>query len=485
MNATTRFHMGSQNPSIKVDILHGTSTGKDFEFDHEFVIGRGEDCQIQLNEDVVSRSHCRVFWDEDTWWVEDLQSSNGLYFQGEQKYKLPIKDLVTIRLGATGPMLRFMVQVPLEQPATTDSIADLDHYKSHYFTDEGGPAGEHTMMVRRAFAEVQKKQKRRYHCIIALAAILIVASLAYAGFRQMQLSKQKQLAADIFYKMKALDVQLTQLIKETEQHRSSKADDQIKKFKQHQKEMEDSYNQFTDTLNVYGKSLNEEEKLILKISRTFGECEITMPEEFMKKIKEYIEKWKESDRLKKAVQRAQRKGYIPTIAKTLTDHGLPPQFFYLALQESNLNVNAVGPPTRFGIAKGMWQFIPATANRYGLRPGPLVEKPKVDHKDDRHHFGRSTLAAARYLRDIYATDAQASGLLVMASYNWGEHRVIPLLQTMPPNPRERNFWQLLEKYRNKIPDQTYDYVFSIISAAVVGENPRLFGFDFDNPLAEF
>jgi hypothetical protein len=52
---------------------------------------------------------------------------------------------------------------------------------------------------------------------------------------------------------------------------------------------------------------------------------------------------------------------------------------------------------------------------------------------------------------------------------------------MPKNPRDRNFWKLLQKYR--IPKETYDYVFSIVSAAVIGENPRLFGFDFDNPLA--
>jgi hypothetical protein len=54
---------------------------------------------------------------------------------------------------------------------------------------------------------------------------------------------------------------------------------------------------------------------------------------------------------------------------------------------------------------------------------------------------------------------------------------------MPDNPRERNFWRILENHRKKIPKQTYDYVFYIVSAAVIGENPRLFGFNFDNPLA--
>jgi hypothetical protein len=71
----------------------------------------------------------------------------------------------------------------------------------------------------------------------------------------------------------------------------------------------------------------------------------------------------------------------------------------------------------------------------------------------------------------------------MASYNWGERRVIKLIRQMPENPRERNFWQLLEKYRHEIPRETYDYVFYIFSAAVIGENPNLFGFEFENPLA--
>ena len=79
-------------------------------------------------------------------------------------------------------------------------------------------------------------------------------------------------------------------------------------------------------------------------------------------------------------------------------------------------------------------------------------------------------------------DAQASGLLVMASYNLGENRVIQMIRSLTPNPKERNFWKLLERYRQRIPLETYDYVFSIVAAAAIGENPRVFGFPFDNPL---
>ena len=83
---------------------------------------------------------------------------------------------------------------------------------------------------------------------------------------------------------------------------------------------------------------------------------------------------------------------------------------------------------------------------------------------------------------LYSTDAQASGLLVMACYNWGEDQVLPLVRSMPLNPKERNFWRLLADHRSQIPQETYNYVLYITAAAVIGENPRLFGFTFDNPL---
>jgi hypothetical protein len=205
-----------------------------------------------------------------------------------------------------------------------------------------------------------------------------------------------------------------------------------------------------------------------------------MPAGFVRTVKKYISMWRSTDRFREAIARATTNGYAAKIAQAMLEHDMPPQFFYLALQETDFDVRRSGPRTRSGIAKGMWQFIPATAVHYGLQLGPLVEVRRYDPRDERHDFEKSTRAAARYLRDIYETDAQASGLLVMACYNWGEDNVEPLVQGLSANPRERNFWKFLS--HGKIPQQTYDYVFYIVSAAVIGENPRLFGYDFDNPL---
>jgi soluble lytic murein transglycosylase-like protein len=263
---------------------------------------------------------------------------------------------------------------------------------------------------------------------------------------------------------------------------SQQGKDEIQNYQTRRKEMEQSYDRFLSTLHVYDSKMTEQRRLILRIARIFGECELAMPPEFATEIEAYIKKWQSSGRLAKAIRTANDNGYTSKIEAELLGQDLPPEFFYLALQESDFDQYISGPPTRKGIAKGMWQFIPETAIKYGLRVGPLVDFRRPDPGDDRHHYDRETKAAARYLKDLYSTDAQASGLLVMACYNWGENQVLPLVRGMPANPRERNFWRLLSKYRSKIPQETYDYVFYIASAAVIGENPRLFGFDFDNPL---
>jgi soluble lytic murein transglycosylase-like protein len=217
-------------------------------------------------------------------------------------------------------------------------------------------------------------------------------------------------------------------------------------------------------------------------------------------VKRFIRYWKSTNRFENAIRHAQSNGYVQVIVETFQRYGLPPEFFYLGLQESNFEARIVGPWTRYGHAKGMWQFIPETGRRYGLTTGPLVDQGVYDPQDERHDYVRAADASAHYLLDIYTELAEASGLLAMASYNWGEGRVIPRLPRLeglsdeqqadpfagiPQNPQQRSYWRFLNEYGDRMPQQTKDYVFYIVSAAVIGQNPRLFGFDFDNPLEPY
>ena len=64
----------------------------------------------------------------------------------------------------------------------------------------------------------------------------------------------------------------------------------------------------------------------------------------------------------------------------------------------------------------------------------------------------------------------------MASYNWGEYRIINCCGRCPPIRGNATSGSFSRSTASQVPKETYDYVFYIVSAAVIGENPRLFGF---------
>ncbi len=494
-NETTSIY--TKPPAIWVQIEKGVADRDEYRFTGPFRCGRDTSCEVRLSDTAVSRFHAEVWFADGQWWILDLQSANGSFLDGKRVERAPISTLGRVQLGDDGPVLRLTVEgaaadegVDAAHPATRivdrqpERPASIEHYQEHYFKDKAdGEVGEHTMMIREAFKKVQKRQQGRFVAVIALLSCLVLAAGIYAFYKHQEVSKQKLLAEEIFYAMKTMELEFAPLVEMARNSRDAQTMAQVRQYRVRRKVMESKYDKFIEELEIYKKNISPEERLILRVARLFGECEIKMPGGFVKEVMNYIEKWKASSRMKTAIRRAHARGYTRRIAETFRSHDLPPQFFYLALQESNFEVEACGPATRWGIAKGMWQFIPSTAENYGLRTGPLQHLSRPDPQDERHSFKKSTAAAAKYIKAIYDTDAQASGLLVMASYNWGERRVNRLIKTMPENPQERNFWQLLEKYKKQIPFETYDYVFHIFSAAVIGENPQLFGFDFDNPLA--
>jgi soluble lytic murein transglycosylase-like protein len=392
-------------------------------------------------------------------------------------------------LAKNGPVLQLEVELPLGVNAEMTMVEkpELTMVADHYFGEAGDEqAGERTTMIRRAYQKVHRKKKKHYWTIIGVVAFLLVATAAALYFqtrRVERLDRLHSVAANMFYSMKSLELQLMRLQLAVAKSADAALKKELEDKLAEQHSLQEQYDAFiSEELGISRDQLSEQEWLIYKVARMFGECDVNMPPEFKEKVAEYIERWKTTQRLQRAVARANRYGYTQKIAEYMSDHDLPALFYYLALQESNFNIRIVGPPTRFGTAKGMWQFIPKTARRYGLKTGPQVETDAYDPQDERHHFDKATSAAARYIRDLYQTDAQGSGLLVMACYNWGEWRVLPIVQRLPENPRERNFWNLLTEA--KVPAETYDYVFSIVSAAVIGENPRLFGFNFEPPLPQ-
>jgi len=477
-------------PAIIVRIPRGPQEVIEYRFRKTFYIGRDNSCEVQIPKEGISRVHAQVYYKERSWWLKDLNSANGTYVDGRRVKEIQLGSETTVLLGIGEVTLHFMMEIHKAKRRGTgkksakEKAMSLTHYMRHYFSDYANTRiGEHTRFIRQAFKQVQKKQRKRFLIAILILSIIAISFATFSYYQRLQIQKQMHLAENIFYSMKALELELNRLEELAAARGDTEAKQQVQQYRQQENEMAKNYNKLLDELNFYESSKwDEKDRVILSTARAFGECELAMPEEFLTEVKKYIKKWRTTPRLRIAIERAQQNDYARIVATTMLKYHLPPQFFYLALQESDFNIKTIGPRTRFGIAKGPWQFIPATASRYGLKTGPLVGLPKYDPKDERFHFQKATDAAARYIRDIYNTEAQASGLLVVASYNWGERKVRELVRKMPLNPRERNFWNLLTRYKKEIPRQTYDYVFYIFSAAVIGQNPALFGFDFENPL---
>lgn len=476
--------MDAATPEMKVRIETTPEGTREFRFTQSFRIGRVKECELFIDSKYVSRSHAEVVLEDGVWRIRDLNSSNGIFIDDVRIESAQISGVVSAKLGINGPEIRFEVEEkPLEKTGV-GSETTLKRYVDHYFRNEPSESiGEHTMYVRKAFAHVQTKQKRRYGYVLALMSLCAVAVGLYAFYEHKEAERERGMAKELFYNMKSLDLDIANLEQTVEASNRQQGVDVIRQYEGRRRAMEKNYDSFLTTLRVYDPKMSKQDRLILRVARIFGECELDMPPDFTAEVNKYIKYWQSSDRLVKAIHTAQEKGYTSTITRELLAQDLPPQFFYLALQESNFDPYSSGPMTRMGIAKGMWQFVPETAVKYGLRIGPLADLRRRDPGDDRHDYEKETKAASKYLKDLYTTDAQASGLLVMACYNWGELQVLPLVRRMPLNPRERNFWQLLATHRDRIPTETYNYVFYIVSAAVIGEDPRLFGFDFDNPLA--
>jgi hypothetical protein len=125
---------------------------------------------------------------------------------------------------------------------------------------------------------------------------------------------------------------------------------------------------------------------------------------------------------------------------------------YLAVIESDLIPTIRSPKG----AKGIWQFMPATARRYGLQVDRYV--------DERMNLEKATKAAIRYLQDAH--ERTGNWTLAAAAYNMGVARTKRTIESQ----KVRNYYQM------HINEETSRYVFRILAAKLILENPQKYGY---------
>ena len=143
--------------------------------------------------------------------------------------------------------------------------------------------------------------------------------------------------------------------------------------------------------------------------------------------------------------------YFPIIEELSKKHGIPDDFKYLAVTESSLR-NA----TSVAGAKGIWQFMPETAESYNL----FISK----EIDERYNFYKASDAACQLLKRL--KDKFGSWTLAAAAYNCGEGRV-----------KERMSEQGGATYYDLVlPEETMRYVPRIIAMKEIMKNPAKYGY---------
>ncbi len=156
-----------------------------------------------------------------------------------------------------------------------------------------------------------------------------------------------------------------------------------------------------------------------------------------------------------------RSGMFMHMARRIfREEGIPENVAWLGQVESAWKPTALS----WAAASGLWQFIPGTGARFGLR--------RTAYVDERNGFDDATRASARYLKFL-ANRYGGNWELAMAAYNSGEGNVDRAIR----RAGVANFW-VAYPY---LPRETRNYVPNILATILIANSPQQYGFGHVRP----
>ncbi|HEV7644987.1 MAG TPA: transglycosylase SLT domain-containing protein [Pyrinomonadaceae bacterium] len=159
-----------------------------------------------------------------------------------------------------------------------------------------------------------------------------------------------------------------------------------------------------------------------------------------------------------------RSGMFMRMARRIfREEGVPENVAWLGQVESTWKPTAHS----WAAAAGLWQFIPGTGARYGLRQNAYI--------DERQSFERATRASAQYLKFL-ANRYNGNWELAMAAYNSGEGNV----DRAVARAGSLNFWAAYPY----LPRETKNYVPNILATILIANDPFRYGFGNVRPAAQ-
>ncbi|WP_233709537.1 lytic transglycosylase domain-containing protein [Helicobacter pametensis] len=143
---------------------------------------------------------------------------------------------------------------------------------------------------------------------------------------------------------------------------------------------------------------------------------------------------------------------IPTLRLMMAEAGIPQEFLFLAMAESEFSMRAYSPKK----ASGIWQLMPKTAKELGLQIN--------DYIDERRDPIKSTKAAIRYLK--YLKNVTGEWYLAAMAYNCGIGR----LQKAIKKAGTKDIQTLIDPHKAYLPKETRYYIRMILGMSLAFNN---------------
>ncbi len=478
-------------------------------------IGRGQDCDVRFDANIdtkVSTHHAEIRFEDGTYFVIDVGSTNGTLVNGKaiKRQKLRSGDKIDFG-GEAGPEVKFELDnsvpgmngggngMPPQQqgyaqpqyappparkppPRAAEPDQDLKQVQQEAQAKinmaramSGNASSGQTMFImaqslQKVEETTKTKDKKKYGKVVL--AILAMAGIGFAVMGYIIYDQNQQIEA-ITEKKGNLDKQIrqieTQMQLESDPEKLAALEAKLTfltgSAQQAIGEMASKDKSRAKAMQEEGDELDREIKRVL---RKFGADTYIIPPLFKERLQYHIDATVKRSNTRSVVYK-RKKLYWQIIMQEFEKLDVPEEIAFVAWTESQFDPLA---ESQVG-ARGMWQFMPATARQYGLR---------VDGKvDERTDVPRATHAAAQYLANLLAEFGGESFMLAIAAYNKGEHGLRKVLRDVAANERggwrkeKRDFWHL---YRlKKLPSETLEYVPQILAAAIVCHNPKKYGLE--------
>lgn len=449
----------------------------------ELKMGRGE-VDLRFADNSLSRHHATLFRENDRLWILDNNSTNGTFvndapvapngtiLQNGDVIQIGNETMVKIQFAASK-----QISKKPQSPQSKNAADNLSRANSHYLP---------LSLIAVAIA------------VIGLT-IFVVASKAFinqdSGATEQaatgqdnsddeDLPEEKNLNSN---RKKPKPVRTPETLNANQSPASEKPEEKPTEIKQ---------NLPVAPTKTYAQMSEAEKRLFIEkearlVAEMIGnQSGDAAPPEAVERIKVFVDAyakrlrsvrkddctargWVTSD-LQTLIERASQNARF--IVPAFNSEGIAPQIgLYLAMIESEHCVCLQSPTGPLG----MFQFTKATGKQFGLdtRPGASPTNP-----DERCEPNKAAPAAAKYVKFLtgrYGTGS-LSVPLAIASYNSGEGGLSTNLQTALAGEfnQERSFWTLVAnqtKLSSQFQKENIKYVPKFFAAAIVGENPVVFG----------